>query len=485
MKKYWNRLVNFEWQGDDSLRMKAVKALAGFLALMLVFTILSRTADSMTVARVTTGTPEKLMLEREITAEGAFAENRQIIIATAEELLISHVNVAEGDYVEEGDILLKTDPDDLADKIAVKELEVSALASAIETEAYNSSLAASQQSKELSRMQEDYNTTRADQDKQVSRAKAAMDNAKTELDNYKNSKKELISKATADASGDDEAMEADGMTETEYNAMLKEYEQAYQDATDQYEDAKDARDQALKDAQRSIDDAQQTEKTDDSGLLQQEAELETAEKELNALKQLAEENGILRAPQDGFITSVTAAIGGQTSAMDFLMADTSEGFKFETTITSAEKKYLSTGDTVSLVLSNDTTITDLKVGSITEDEEEEGLWHVNITVKAYDGITIGQTATMQVELTSQTYSACVPNSVIQGDGSQAYIYVVAEEEGIIGTQQYVQKYEVKILDQNSTYTALDIYDANLEYIASTNKEVAEGDRIQVEASAAE
>ena len=49
------QLMDFEMDKNkkSSLQVKAVKALAGFLILMFLLTILSRAADSLTIAKVT------------------------------------------------------------------------------------------------------------------------------------------------------------------------------------------------------------------------------------------------------------------------------------------------------------------------------------------------------------------------------------------------------------------------------------------------
>ena len=63
------QLMDFEMDKNkkSSLQVKAVKALAGFLILMFLLTILSRAADSLTIAKVTASAATGDVYKRQVS----------------------------------------------------------------------------------------------------------------------------------------------------------------------------------------------------------------------------------------------------------------------------------------------------------------------------------------------------------------------------------------------------------------------------------
>lgn len=62
----------------SSLQVKAVKALAGFLILMFLLTILSRAADSLTIAKVTASAATGGVISHNIEVDGNITPNKDI-----------------------------------------------------------------------------------------------------------------------------------------------------------------------------------------------------------------------------------------------------------------------------------------------------------------------------------------------------------------------------------------------------------------------
>jgi len=64
MEAVIKKLMNYKFNNNSkiSVRETAVKGIAGFFALMLVFTFLSRAANAMTLAHVTTDSVQKRTL---------------------------------------------------------------------------------------------------------------------------------------------------------------------------------------------------------------------------------------------------------------------------------------------------------------------------------------------------------------------------------------------------------------------------------------
>ena len=183
------QLMDFEMDKNkkSSLQVKAVKALAGFLILMFLLTILSRAADSLTIAKVTASTATGGVISHNIEVDGNITPNKDIAISTSANIKIASVEATEGKTVKKGDLLIQLDTADLKKKLlqAQKELQV-AKATASDKKA-NEAIAADTKSKSLQRSYEDYNQTVADANDSVSKAKSDMNEAWNAYNTYKNS----------------------------------------------------------------------------------------------------------------------------------------------------------------------------------------------------------------------------------------------------------------------------------------------------------
>ena len=183
------QLMDFEMDKNkkSSLQVKAVKALAGFLILMFLLTILSRAADSLTIAKVTASAATGGVISHNIEVDGNITPNKDIAISTSANIKIASVEATEGKTVKKGDLLIQLDTDDLKKKLlqAQKELQV-AKATASDKKA-NEAIAADTKSKSLQRTYEDYNQTVADANDSVSKAKSDMNEAWNAYNTYKNS----------------------------------------------------------------------------------------------------------------------------------------------------------------------------------------------------------------------------------------------------------------------------------------------------------
>ena len=183
------QLMDFEMDKNkkSSLQVKAVKALAGFLILMFLLTILSRAADSLTIAKVTASAATGGVISHNIEVDGNITPNKDIAISTSANIKIASVEATEGKTVKKGDLLIQLDPADLKKKLlqAQKELQV-AKATASDKKA-NEASAADTKSKSLQRTYEDYNQTVADANDSVSKAKSDMNEAWNAYNTYKNS----------------------------------------------------------------------------------------------------------------------------------------------------------------------------------------------------------------------------------------------------------------------------------------------------------
>ena len=216
------QLMDFEMDKDkkSSLQVKAIKALAGFLILMFLLTILSRAADTLTIAKVTASAATGGVISHNIETDGNITPNKDIAISTSADIKIASVEATEGKTVKKGDVLIQLDLDDLKTKLlkAQKDLAV-AQATASDKKA-NKAIEADNKARSLERTYEDYNQTISDADDAVSKAKDNMSEAWNAYNDYK--------KNNNNNSDDTDTTVSDSLQKT-----VEEKQEAYDKAVDE------------------------------------------------------------------------------------------------------------------------------------------------------------------------------------------------------------------------------------------------------------
>ena len=107
-----------------TLQAKALRALAGFLSLMIFFTVLSRVADSLTIARVDLQETQKRSIDHKITASGQVIANGAKTVTSFPGIRVASLAVKPGEAVAENDPLFSLSLEDLQQKLEETELEL-------------------------------------------------------------------------------------------------------------------------------------------------------------------------------------------------------------------------------------------------------------------------------------------------------------------------------------------------------------------------
>ena len=185
MKEAIKKLRNYQWNKGASLKERAWRILAYFLIFILIFTFLSRSADSLTIAQVQTETISGRVIEHRVEASGKVVENEEQALNIEPGIRIKSVHVKNGDRVEKGDVLIELDPEHLEELILEKKKEIKELE--LTNEALDSTKQAEKTSQDTAknRAMEDYQIAKKDGDAAVKAAKADWEAAKKALSDYK------------------------------------------------------------------------------------------------------------------------------------------------------------------------------------------------------------------------------------------------------------------------------------------------------------
>lgn len=405
-----------------------LKGLGILLLVMAVCTVLSRVAASFTVANVTVATPAERSITHTVAASGRVEKDRELAVVTQPDILIKSVWVKEGQTVKKDDVLLQLDMDSLQDQIDSITQQINALETGV------------------SRAKEDDARTTEKNRKAVNQAASKLEAAKKALAAYQ------------------KKGEADEATLAQLKDDIAAAQEAYDTACDTRQEEKTASQRALEDAQRA-----------DNG----SGTLETLYAHRKKLNQIKENNGQVCATANGVVTGVAVTVGQKTTdTAAVTMTDNSVGLRFTAQITKDDAAYIAVGDPVTLQASG-STVENVKVDTIEADETGETL---TVTVQVPAGkLAIGQSADMEASRSSEKYPCTVPLMALFQENNKNFVYVMEERDTVLGKANVARKVEVKVLEKNDTYAALEqnALDTDSRVIVDMDRFVEDGDEVRL------
>lgn len=204
-----------------------------FLAMMLLFTLLSRAADSISVAKVTTGKMERGKISHTVTGSGKVEQNREQAVATLPGQAVKTIYVEEGQLVKAGELLFEVDLESLKEQILNQKQEMKKEELLSNDKASSRAAQAQRDAVSQNRAAEDYSVAAGKGNTAISRAAQELKEAKKKL--------KTLEKAAAGQSG------TDAVEET-LQKTCEQKELEYELAVKYKEELEDAIDDAVKDA---------------------------------------------------------------------------------------------------------------------------------------------------------------------------------------------------------------------------------------------
>ena len=341
------------------MKQRIRKAGILLLGLMILFTIISRTAYNMSTAEVSTERAERQTFTPDVSARGTVTGSREIAVSTVENLRVGTVRVMEGQAVDAGEILFEVDLQDLTEKMKEKRQELEVLDLQIRGTA--ESEAVEEASRQLSRFQaqEDYNRTAGRENAAVDAALAELQKAQEEYQNFTaesagNAGQAEEGQPSPGQPGSDQSspgqsdpgQPSPGQLSPSQSSPDQTGEQllaAVQEKQAAYDQALQNREDSLYNAQKSLDSANLG--TAKSYSLEQ-SRITRGQKEEEAakLQALLDVQGRVAAPVKGMVTGVSVRAGTTTTGGgDILLSDLSGGASLTVTFPEELRKYIREG----------------------------------------------------------------------------------------------------------------------------------------------
>ncbi len=426
----------------------------GFLllmGLMVLFTVISKAAASFTVANVSVTEPTSRKIQHTLIVEGRIEKNRELSVMTQPDLLVKRVLASVGQRVEKGEVLAVLDEVHLREQLDYVRGEKRALELQNEAVMQNQRQAENKRLRDRSQAQEDYELLKEKNKRTLAGLSGELEKAKRTL-------------KKAERQKDKES------------SLVAQREVA--EKREAYKAARIAAKEEEKVAKRAIREAQGQPEADNSIEINNIA-IKKLEKQIGKLTDLEEMKGEILAPRDGVITEILVNVGQKTlDSAIFTMTDDREGFLFAAKMTPEEAALVSMGDTVTLTASGREE-KDLSITSLELDESKEFMV-VTVLLPA-ESFHLGETASMKVTQESENHSCTIPITALRQESGRYYVLVVEKQNTILGEQEKAVKEEVKVLDKNEMYAALESESIkeDSQIIADSDRYVEAGDKVRL------
>ena len=485
------------------MRQRMMKAGVLLLGLMILFTIISRTAYNMSTAQVSTKKPEPQTFTPDVSARGTVTGREEIAVSAEESLRVKTVYVTEGQAVEAGQLLFEVDLQDLMEKMKEKQQELYSLDLQIQGAAESAAFSEKSRQLMLSQAQEDYNRTAARENAAVDGAQAELRQAQEVYQNFiagssqtgaaelysgsSNSDQAGVVQLYSGSSNSDQA----GVVQPNSGTIKSDQEGAVQPTPDQagvvqpdsgssnldqpesnqpdssqtaeellaavqekqaaYDQAVQARDESLYQAQKALDSANLGEAKDYS-VEQSRITRGQKEEEIARLQALMDVQGRVTAPSKGLVTEVGVKAGSTTSGGgDILLSDLSGGASLTVTFSEDMRKYIREGTQAVVTAENALPGQQAAAERVTIQTIADS----NMSGSAAGGMEAGAAATQQpggsfrvtVHLSSELFSAGEPAVLkVEAQVSDYDSCVLAEALHLMSGDQYY----VNVAEKRST-----------------------------------
>ncbi|MCM1136571.1 MAG: HlyD family secretion protein [Clostridium sp.] len=454
------------------MKKKILSGFIIFIGFMWLCTVISKSYYTTKLPVVSTASLEEKYIEHIVEADGIVVEGGRQAVNVLGGLRVEEVFAHIGDRVEEGDELFQIDLADLKEIMREKQSQISKLQLQINAALENEEIARQKKELDEKRAREDYDAAARQKDTEVGRAAQQYAEAMEDLE---------------DAIYGD----IDGLTEEEIEQRMgglgeeerRRLQEALKNAAYAEADAKQERDNAMKNAQRAVEDTLLPENVDSSVEVARE-EINLLQLDLTSYQEVLNQEGIVAAKTAGIITEIYVEAGSRTpDSASVMLTDDNIPCQFKVVLDKEQRKYVGYGDDAVIKLDGSGRKIDVTVDYISESQTIPGSFETFISLSGEEGNgkwTPGLSGVLTRTERGEKYRYCISPLAVYKVENKTFVYVLKKRDGILGEEYYVEEVNVKVLDQNENWAAIETgaLDENSEIIVSSDKEIGKGDVVR-------
>ena len=446
---------------DNIMKQKQwIRITVIFFAFMIVLTIFSRGAASVTKAKVTVTKAAGQTISHEIRLDGLIEAKDNFLQYVPSGLMVKSVRVSPGQQVKSGDVLFTVDTQRLGEKIGdIKEQiadaeEKNDLTVSRAEKAYQDAVSDAQEEKDLA--YRDY--------------EEAVNTYNEYIDTHP-----VFEQTAPEGSAENGAVP----DESYYNeSTALELENAMEAAQSAYERVVREQDKIV---QAAADSLQQTKED-----LALDGDTALLEESLKELQPFLENEGQYLAEYQGVVDRILVNPGIETTAgVAVLIADSDGGVRLEAAFPEEYRDDITQSGTVTLMGENlngeeeSYVVSNAAVSKANNTETGNTDGYTLTADIPGDLFAVGSTVSVTVDNRSEEYDTCVPLQCLRQNGNyQYFIYVTEEQDTVLGNETVAKEMIVNVLDKNERYAALE-ETVSGDVILSANKDITDGSRVVI------
>lgn len=256
------------------------------------------------------------------------------------------------------------------------------------------------------------------------------------------------------------------------------------DAQDKLEDAKSGYTQKLKALRQKEAESKKSGENYGIDLSQKKAELEIGRLELQKLKTSVPGDGIIKAPVSGTVKSISAQNGSVTSSGQslFEIVKKASGLAVKWKLDTKPAGEVNVKDSVEISGAADESFE--FNGEVKEKKylADEGKYQFVTHTDAPKGkLQVGQRVEVAVRKESKQYDTLVPNSSIVDEGGRKNIFILKDRQGVLGTETYVRKVEISIIEEDDFNSAVSLagFTGDEKIVIFSSKALSDGLQVKL------
>lgn len=416
----------YKEDGKNRRQKLYAKAFAGFFALMLLFTILSRAADSFAVAKVYTEKPKRGRLYYETLCEGRIEPLEKLYISFEEGFRIQEIKAEPGQAITSGEPLIILDNKDIEEKLFTAEMELKIM--------------------ELKEQSLYLNTYELSGDEAVQKAETQLQRARNDMELNK---------------------------EINGGIVLEADIRAVEDALLNLQGAIEEKEKAEADNEVAKEKNEIDKKT-------AELEIQLKNKEIDRLRQLVDTESVISAERGGTVDEIYVNAGEKTSGgniISIIPEDSEYYFKAETD--KEKTKYIRQGDMAEITLEGQKIpIKDGAVKWVKLSAADKNTAEIAVKIPKRAELYNGMGASMKHVSPTEEYEKIIPLRAVRSSTGGDYVLAVKEVNTVMGNETAAYRVIIEVLGEDGTNAAVTGL-SDEEVIVSGNKSIEESDRVRV------
>jgi len=426
---------------------KFIKAIGIFVGIVLFLTFFSKTLYNFNLPTVTVAAPVSGNLMDLIEESALITYTDSHNVYADGEAKIKDVYVITGQEVKKGQLLIVFEPD--SEDVGQLTLDVQKKEQDIELLNIKSD-----------NIQSGIDDAKSDLDAIQKGTYALKENPEYEL-NIRSAKKALEDKQPL--------FEAGVLSRSEIVEAAEELETASMKYEQYIHTEKDKITELLKNKQENISDLH--------------FQINNAQSELAALKEKLRqaENGGIIAETDGIVINVSAEKGSLVNKNDIILkiAKLTNEWKAEFAVDEEKLDLFDGQSKVEVVIKGVTENLACEITAITPSESKNGEEHkVTVNIKNTNQVLAGKKADIKIKTERGPYASIIPSHALRKDANGYYIFVLREENNVLGKNFIVHKVSVDLLDSDASLSAIQGPDFTEPVITASTTPIDNGSRVK-------